>query len=93
MNSDRIREIQKVTAYPDSVSVQQALLQVWNECEQEKKNKTRLDKLITLKNALKAVDDWLNSEDTWVTDKDGNIIEGGLIACEPASMTRRFLSK
>ena len=36
MNSDRIKEIQKTTAYPDSVSVQQALLQVWNECEQEK---------------------------------------------------------
>ena len=36
MNSDRIREIQKETAYPESVSVQQALLQVWNECEQQK---------------------------------------------------------
>ena len=35
MNSDRIKEIQKGTAYPDSVSVQQALLQVWNECEQQ----------------------------------------------------------
>lgn len=36
MNSDRIKEIQLTTAYPESVSVQQALLQVWNECEQEK---------------------------------------------------------
>jgi len=36
MNSDRIKEIQKTTAYPESVSVKQALLQVWNECEQEK---------------------------------------------------------
>jgi len=36
MNSDRIREIQATTGYPDSVSIQQALLQVWNECEQEK---------------------------------------------------------
>jgi hypothetical protein len=36
MNSDRIKEIQMTTAYPDSVSVQQALLQVWNECEHEK---------------------------------------------------------
>lgn len=34
MNSDRIKEIQETTAYPESVSVQQALLQVWNECEQ-----------------------------------------------------------
>ena len=36
MNSDRIKEIQQTTAYPDSISVKQALLQVWNECEQEK---------------------------------------------------------
>ena len=35
MNSDRIREIQEETAYPDSVSVKTALLQVWNECQQE----------------------------------------------------------
>ena len=33
MTSERIKEIQKSTAYPESVSVQQALLQVWNECE------------------------------------------------------------
>jgi len=32
MTSERIKEIQQQTAYPDSVSVQQALLQVWNEC-------------------------------------------------------------
>ena len=35
MNSERIKEIQETTAYPESVSVKQALLQVWNECEQE----------------------------------------------------------
>jgi len=35
MNTERIKEIQSKTAYPESVSVQQALLQVWNECEQE----------------------------------------------------------
>jgi hypothetical protein len=35
MNTDRIEQIQKETAYPESVSVQQALLKVWNECEQE----------------------------------------------------------
>lgn len=34
MTSDRIKEIHLATAYPESVSVQQALLQVWNECEQ-----------------------------------------------------------
>ena len=36
MNADRIKEIQQETAYPDSISVQQALLKVWNECEHEK---------------------------------------------------------
>ena len=36
MNTERIKEIQEETAYPNSRSVQQALLKVWNECEQEK---------------------------------------------------------
>lgn len=35
MTTDRIKEIQQATAHPESVSVQQALLKVWNECEQE----------------------------------------------------------
>ena len=35
MNSDRIKEIQEATAYPESVSVMSALKQVWNECAQE----------------------------------------------------------
>ena len=35
MNTDRIKEIQQGTAYPESVSVQQALLKVWNETAQE----------------------------------------------------------
>jgi len=35
MTTDRIKEIQAETAYPNSTSVQQALLKVWNECEQE----------------------------------------------------------
>jgi hypothetical protein len=39
MTTDRIKEIQQKTAHPNSVSVQQALLQVWNECEQEELDK------------------------------------------------------
>ena len=35
---DRIKEIQDKTAFPDSVSVCQALLQVWNECQQDNSN-------------------------------------------------------
>lgn len=38
MTTERIKEIQALTAYPQSVSVQQALLQVWNECAQEKQS-------------------------------------------------------
>jgi len=34
MNSDRIKEIQEVTAYPQSPSVKEALYKVWNETEQ-----------------------------------------------------------
>lgn len=35
MTVERIKEIQSSTGYPDSVPVQQALLQVWNEVAQE----------------------------------------------------------
>ena len=35
MTSDRIEEIIKQTAYPESNSVYQALLQVWNEIQQD----------------------------------------------------------
>ena len=39
MTSDRIKEIQETTAYPQSVSVYKALLQVWNECIENNENK------------------------------------------------------
>lgn len=35
MNTDRIKQIQQETAYPESLSVLKALLKVWNETEQE----------------------------------------------------------
>jgi len=37
MNNQRIEEIQKETAYPDSISVQQSLIKVWNEAQQSSK--------------------------------------------------------
>lgn len=43
MNTDRIKKIQQETAYPESVSVQQALLKVWNETEQDQ---LRIDAVI-----------------------------------------------
>lgn len=36
MTSERIKQIQKETAYPENISVMLALKQVWNECEQER---------------------------------------------------------
>jgi hypothetical protein len=35
MTSERIKELQQTTAYPESRSVMLALQQVWNECAQE----------------------------------------------------------
>lgn len=35
MNVDRIEELMKQTAYPESRSVMQAMLQVWNEMQQD----------------------------------------------------------
>lgn len=52
-----------------------------------------LHRTIGLQDALKAVDGWLNSDDTWVTDKNGNRIKNGLIATKSGSMTNRFLAK
>jgi chemotaxis regulatin CheY-phosphate phosphatase CheZ len=46
MTSERIKEIQQQTAYPDSISVQQALLQVWNECMQNSYTEEQVRELI-----------------------------------------------
>lgn len=46
MTSERIKEIQEQTAYPESRSVNQALLQVWNECSQESYSKQQTFELM-----------------------------------------------
>jgi len=51
MTTERIKEIQEKTAYPDSISVQQALFQVWNECEQEPRVDDK-DEWISVKNSM-----------------------------------------
>jgi hypothetical protein len=60
MNTDRIKQIQQETAYPESVSVQQALLKVWNETEQEQLRigavSGRSELLIVLQNIEKICD-------------------------------------
>ena len=43
MDSKRIKEIQQETAHSESVSVQQALLKVWNECAQQ--SQSEIDEL------------------------------------------------
>jgi hypothetical protein len=56
MTTDRIKEIQEKTAYPNSVSVQQALLQVWNECEQD-----MADKKYTEEDIRKVIDETIKA--------------------------------
>ena len=46
MTSERIKEIQEQTAYPESRSVNQALLQVLNECSQESYSKKQVFELM-----------------------------------------------
>lgn len=73
MTTDRIKEIQDKTAHPDSISVQQALLMVWNECEQER---LRLHNVVNRREQLLAFAKWfiqqenINSTrpDTYVDD-------------------------
>jgi hypothetical protein len=57
MNSDRIKEIQETTAYPESVSVKQALLQVWNECQQEQVKNCSIPVVVGQSEQLKAVEE------------------------------------
>lgn len=54
------------------------------------KNKSGKDREL-LKNELKTVDEWLNSKDVWVTDKNGNIIEEGRVECKSGSLLNRLL--
>lgn len=46
MTSERIKEIQQKTAYPESRSVKQALDQAWNECSQESYSKQQVLELM-----------------------------------------------
>lgn len=48
MTTERIKEVQLETAYPESLSVQQALLKVWNECEQDKQQQLDLTNITRL---------------------------------------------
>jgi hypothetical protein len=65
MTTDRIKEIQSKTAYPESVSVQQALLQVWNECEQEQLRIANVSKSLPTEDAkfiYSLLPDWVKNK-------------------------------
>jgi hypothetical protein len=55
MTTERIKEIQLETAYPESLSVQQALLKVWNECEQAQQQQQRIIEMMQLFEQLEVI--------------------------------------
>ena len=76
MTSKRIEEIQKKTAHPDSLSVQQALLQVWNECEREPEIDKQISQAIEIatqeikkhiEDAVKSIEPKLEEESDWIS--------------------------
>jgi hypothetical protein len=52
MNSERIKEIQAETAYPQSISVHKALLKVWNECEQKQERSYSEEEVLKAQQAI-----------------------------------------
>ena len=74
MTSERIKEIQQETAYPNSVSVQQALLKVWNECEQERVKNCSIPAVSSQREQLIAFSDAINICDG-DTEKIGKLVD------------------
>lgn len=85
MNSERIKEIQQETAYPESRSVHQALLQVWNECEQEKKGNYTRQTIIDFATWL---DKLIPSQRTSVWSKNGE--HQGLFTMDSEQLFAKF---
>lgn len=88
MTTERIMEIQETTGYPNSVSVQQALLQVWNEVRQESvpaetlvmpKIAEEIDKLLLNRQEFldkKIKDDFYNKGTGWTQEEERAYILG-----------------
>lgn len=78
MNTDRIKEIQEETAYPESVSVQQALLKVWNETEQEQLRVAAIIKSLPDSGEIRMKARELDEKDFdqwwWETAHKGNVL-------------------
>jgi len=62
MTTDRIKEIQSKTAYPESVSVYKALMQVWNECQQEHNEQLRIANVVKSFTAVDVVNELQENE-------------------------------
>ena len=75
MNTDRIKEIQQATAYPESVSVQQALLKVWNETEQEQSNQMNSRKKLYSLDDIHKIIDYMNKNYSGVEDELARLYE------------------
>lgn len=78
MNTDRIKEIQQETACPESVSVQQALLKVWNETAQEQLRIGAVIKSLPDSDEIRMKARELNEKDFaqwwWETVYKGNVL-------------------
>ena len=70
MTVDRIKEIQAETAYPNSISVQQALLKVWNEVSKIKRGSKMQRTKLTF--------EMINLDDDYIVDPNSIFINGWL---------------
>ena len=86
MTSERIKEIQKQTAYPESVSVMIALKQVWNECEQGK-NKYSVEEVEPLLSFIRDV------KDDWDCDNDSHKYGTSCRCCDAEKTLEQFKKK
>ena len=68
MTTERIKEIQSKTAYPESASVQQALLQVWNEVAQKYETFNTKREMKTQFKVTESLNGWSRLETTFVVE-------------------------
>jgi hypothetical protein len=89
MNSERIKEIQQATAYPKSVSVQQALLKVWNECESE--HNRLVDELKAENEKLKAeIPKWISVDERLPKECESILMFGDSVRSSGIYMKNEF---
>lgn len=67
---EKINQIHKKTAYPDSISVRDGMYQVWNECEQKYRNY----KKINVESIIKEIKDRIEKCEVDIDDENFKII-------------------